>query len=52
MTPQKLSKTDPQILEMPSQKMAVVYGKGTLDKVFSELMPALYGSAYTLKFDL
>jgi len=32
--------------------MAVVYGKGTPDKVFSELMPALYGSAYTLKFDL
>ena len=51
MTPRK-SKTDPQILEMPSQKMAVVYGKGTPDKVFSELMPALYGSVYTLKFDL
>ena len=52
MTPQKLSKTDPQILEMPSQKMAIVYGKGTPDKVFSEIMPALYGSVYTLKFDL
>ena len=51
MTPQKLSKTDPQILEMPSQKMAVVYGRGTPDKVFSELMPALYGSVYTLKFN-
>jgi len=32
--------------------MAVVYGKGTPDKVFSELMPALYGSVYTLKFDI
>ena len=52
MTPRKSSKTDPQILEMPPQKMAVVYGKGTPDKVFSELMPALYGSVYTLKFDL
>ena len=52
MTPRKSSKTDPQILEMPPQKMAVVYGKGTPDKVFPELMPALYGSAYTLKFDL
>jgi len=31
--------------------MAVVYGKGTPDKVFTELMPALYGSAYILKFD-
>ncbi|MBA7620667.1 hypothetical protein ES703_28021 [subsurface metagenome] len=51
MAPRKL-KTDPQILEMPARKMAVVYGKGTPDKVFPELMPALYGSAYTLKFDL
>ena len=52
MTPGKSSKTEPQILEMPSQKMAVVIGKGTPDKVFPELMPALYGSVYTLKFDL
>ena len=51
MSPRK-SKTDPQILEMPAQKMAVVTGKGTPDKVFSETMPALYGSVYTLKFDL
>ncbi len=51
MTPRK-SKTDPQILEMPPQKMAVVRGKGAPDKVFSEVMPALYGSVYTLKFDL
>ncbi len=49
--PRKL-KTDPQILEMPPQKMAVVQGKGAPDKVFSELMPALYGSVYTLRFDL
>ncbi len=47
-----VSKKEPQILEMAPQKMAVVFGKGTPDKVFSELMPALYGSAYTLKFDL
>ena len=52
MTPRKSTKGDPQILEMPSQKMAVVYGKGTPEKVFSQLMPALYGSVYTLKFDL
>ncbi len=51
MAPRK-SKTDPQILEMPAQKMAVVTGKGAPDKVFPELMPALYGSAYTLRFDL
>ena len=52
MTPRKSSKKEPQILEMPPQKMAVVYGKGAPDKVFPELMPALYGSVYTLKFDL
>ena len=50
MAPRK-SKTDPQILEMPAQKMAVVTGRGTPEKVFTELMPALYGSAYTLRFD-
>jgi hypothetical protein len=32
--------------------MAVVYGKGAPDKVFPEFMPALYGSVYTLRFDL
>ncbi len=52
MVPGKSSKKEPQILEMPSQKMAVVYGKGAPDKVFPETMPALYGSVYTLKFDL
>lgn len=52
MTPKASSKTDPQIVEMPSQKMAVVRGKGAPDKVFPEVMPALYGSVYTLKFNL
>jgi len=52
MTPQKLSKKEPQILEMPSQKMAVVHAKGAPDKVFPQFMPALYGSVFTLKFDL
>jgi len=51
MSPRKL-KTDPVILEMPSQKMAVVQGKGSPDKVFARIFPALYGSVYTLKFDL
>jgi hypothetical protein len=46
------SRTDPQILEMPAEKMAVVHAKGAPDKVFPEVMPALYGSVYTLKFDL
>ncbi len=50
--PRKSKKLEPQIVEMASQKMAVVSGKGTPEKVFTELMPALYGSVYTLKFDL
>ncbi len=52
MAQRKPSKTEPQILEVPPQKMAVVRGKGAPDKVFPELMPALYGSVFTLKFDL
>ncbi|GAI24950.1 unnamed protein product [marine sediment metagenome] len=52
MAQRKSSKTEPKILEMPPQKMAVVYAKGAPDKVFPEFMPALYGSVYTLKFDL
>jgi len=52
MAPRKSSKKDPQILEMPPQKMAVVYAKGAPDKVFPQFMPALYGSVFTLKFDL
>jgi len=52
MSPPKSSKLEPKILEMPPQKMAVVSGKGAPDKVFPELMPALYGSVFTLKFDL
>jgi len=52
MAPRKPSAKEPQILEIPPQKMAVVYGKGTPEQVFTELMPALYGSVYTLKFDL
>ena len=52
MTPRKPSKTDPQIIEMPPQKMATVNAKGAPDKVFAEVFPALYGSVYTLKFGL
>lgn len=52
MAQRKSSQKEPQILEMPPQKMAVVRAKGTPDKVFPELMPALYGSVFTLKFNL
>jgi len=52
MPAKKSSKTDPQIVEMPAQKMAVVRGKGPPNKVFAEVMSALYGAVYTLKFSL
>ena len=52
MSPRTSSKLEPKILEMPLQKMAVVSAKGTPAQVFPKLMPALYGSVYTLKFAL
>lgn len=52
MPPRKSSKLEPKILQMPPQKMAIVRGKGSPDEVFPEIMPALYGSVYTLKFGL
>lgn len=47
-----VSKQEPRIVEMSSQKMAVVYSKGDPNEVGAQVMPALYGSVYTLKFDL
>ncbi len=53
MTPRKsIPPKEPQHLEMPSQKMAVVYMKGDPNKVMPEFLPALYGSVYKLKFEL
>ncbi|MFC2022835.1 GyrI-like domain-containing protein [Chloroflexota bacterium] len=52
MEPKKPSAKEPQIVEIPPQKMAVVYGKGAPYKVFAEVLAALFGSVYTLKFDL
>ena len=46
------SKREPQIVEVPRQKMAVVYTKGDPNIVGEQALPALYGSVYTLKFDL
>ena len=51
MPPHRL-KTDPVFLEMPSQKIAVARGRGAPDQVCPQVFPALFGSAYTLKFDL
>jgi len=44
--------TDPRIVKKPKQKMAVVVGKGDPNDVLPKLMPALYGSVYSLKFGL
>ncbi len=49
--PVRKPKTEPQILEMPPHKMAVVSAKGAPEKVFPGVFPALYGSVYTLKFE-
>ena len=51
MTPQRPSKTEPQILEMPSQKMAAVHAKGAPDKVFAEFLPALMPKSSRLSSD-
>jgi len=48
----KPSAQQPQILRIASQKMAVVETRGDPNVVAQQAMPALYGSAYTLKFDL
>ena len=42
----------PELIEMPSQKVAVVTSKGAPSVVGEQVLPALYGSVYTLKFDL
>jgi hypothetical protein len=44
--------TDPKIIEMPAQKMAVVTTVGDPNVVAQQAIPALYGAAYTLKFAL
>jgi hypothetical protein len=52
MPSKKLPPTEPQIVELPAQKMAVVTGQGTPQEVFPKLMPALYGAVFTLKMSL
>ncbi|MFC1963919.1 GyrI-like domain-containing protein [Chloroflexota bacterium] len=51
MVTRRLRKDEPQMLEMPARKMAVVTGRGAPDRVFPAIASALYKSAYTLKFD-
>jgi hypothetical protein len=48
----KRSKTDPEIVEMPARTMAVVRAVGDPNDLGERVFKALYGAAYTLKFDL
>jgi len=43
---------EPEIIEMPSQKMATVYAKGAPEQVFPRVLPDLYGSVYALNLEL
>ena len=47
-----VSAPEPEILEMEPQKMAVVHSKGNPNRVLKKVLPALYRSVFTLKFDL
>jgi len=51
MSPRR-SKTDPEIVELPARTMAVVRTTGDPSEVGESVFKALYGAAYTLKFDL
>ncbi len=51
MTPGKSSGNEPEILEMPAQKMAAVYARGAPGEVFAQVLPVLYGSVSFLNFD-
>ncbi len=46
------SAQDPQLVSMPAQKMAMVRSVGDPNVVGKDVFPALYGSAYALKFAL
>lgn len=52
MTADKSCNTEPQILEMPAQRMAVVYARGTPEEVFPRVLPDLYGSVRSINFEL
>ncbi len=47
--PRKL-RTDPEILEMPRQRMAVVHTTGDPNDLGETVFKALYGAVYALKF--
>jgi len=48
----KTSKQEPEIVKMAAAKMAVIETKGDPNVVAQEALGPLYGSVFTLKFDL
>jgi len=50
--PPRRSKTEPEIVKLPAQKMAVVRTVGNPNAVAMKALGPLYGSVFTLKFDL
>src|SRR5574341_2042046 len=51
-TARKPRPTDPKIVKLPKQKMAVVVSHGDPNVVGAKVVPALYGAVYTQKFAL
>ena len=51
-TARKPKPTDPKIVKLPKQKMAVVVSHGDPNVVMPKIMPALYGAVYKHKFAL
>lgn len=43
--------TEPEILEMPPQKMATVYAKGPPEEVLARVLPDLYSSVHILNIE-
>lgn len=51
MAPRKL-KTDPELMDLPARRMAVVHTVGDPGELGESVFKALYGAVYTLKFAL
>lgn len=51
MTPRKPPANEPEIVHLPSQKMAAIYAKGRPDRVLPRVLPTLINSVYALKFE-
>ena len=52
MAPRYTYGAEPEILEMPPQKMAAVYARGTPEQVFPSVLPDLYSSVNALNIEL